>query len=534
MFGRERTFKVFLRRESEDDEIRSKEISEGELCDYGTEIGNEDNKRNVDFIGITLPHPLLRTGLVIVDTPGVGGLHKKHRDITWKYAPSADAIFFVLTSTEKTVTHEELSFLKELRENVTNRIYFLQTKIDATDTKKWQEYQENNLTVLSEKLDVPKEKLLYFPVSSKQRIQSLLKAGDLANIQDNAEDYTDSQFGKVLHFLHYVLINYKNTWLASEFLINLQRHISVLQKQLSSELDSLDSKEKIQNLVDQLNREQSEFRNWKTREYPDLVKQLNQFIDDEYAKIREQADQRFNSADASNTHYFNRLAFRDDLSPKEFEDHCNHTFSDVSSALSNWVLQTERGFVKRMNEKLRSSSNIGGSISESIDHYALRVMLDSLVSKMSTFDRAKGQIIGFSAGMGITANLINLIWPGAGFAVGIFAGLFAGAAMKEAVDSKQKEQISRMARQNLKELLAKGKSDAFSRFEKQRRLIQNEITNTLEETAESMDRSFEKRIQRHQQQLKSTREELTKTENRLRTSLAKIESIQNAVKQIVA
>ena len=40
-----------------------------------------------------LPAPLLKDGLVLVDTPGVGGLYKAHRDVTWVYAPNADAAF---------------------------------------------------------------------------------------------------------------------------------------------------------------------------------------------------------------------------------------------------------------------------------------------------------------------------------------------------------------------------------------------------------------------------------------------------------
>ena len=35
-----------------------------------------------------------------MDTPGVGGLFKAHRDITFRYAPNADAVFFVVDSVE--------------------------------------------------------------------------------------------------------------------------------------------------------------------------------------------------------------------------------------------------------------------------------------------------------------------------------------------------------------------------------------------------------------------------------------------------
>src|SRR5205814_9329801 len=101
LYRPETRFKAFFQSDLDTNpRLEPKEIPASDLQEYGTEAGNKGNKKRVDFIGIELPHPLLKEGLVIVDTPGVGGLMRAHRDITWRYAPNADAICFVLDSVE--------------------------------------------------------------------------------------------------------------------------------------------------------------------------------------------------------------------------------------------------------------------------------------------------------------------------------------------------------------------------------------------------------------------------------------------------
>ena len=109
-------------------------IGKGEIAAYGTEDGNKDNLKKVEFIRVEAPSPILRNGLVIVDTPGVGGLFKHHRAITFKHAPNADAVFFVTDSVESPIGADEVSFLKELR-SVTPLVYFVQTKANAVDSE---------------------------------------------------------------------------------------------------------------------------------------------------------------------------------------------------------------------------------------------------------------------------------------------------------------------------------------------------------------------------------------------------------------
>lgn len=77
LYGPERKFKVFFLPDIDTGKRREPlQIAEAELRCYGTEDGNPKNEKQVAFIGVELPNAMLKEGLVLVDTPGVGGLHK--------------------------------------------------------------------------------------------------------------------------------------------------------------------------------------------------------------------------------------------------------------------------------------------------------------------------------------------------------------------------------------------------------------------------------------------------------------------------
>lgn len=167
-------------------------IAREQLADYGTEQGNPNNRRQVAFIAVELPAPLLKAGLVLVDTPGVGGLFRKHRDVTFKYAPQADVVLFVVDSVESVISRDEISFLQDLRKH-TEQIAFVQTKIDLAGQDQVATWRDRNLAVLSAELKIPVEQLPYFPISSKMKV--------LADEAASLEDLRDSGFPEMLDFL---------------------------------------------------------------------------------------------------------------------------------------------------------------------------------------------------------------------------------------------------------------------------------------------------------------------------------------------
>jgi len=169
--------------------LREIEVSDEELALYGTEDGNPRNEKGVDHIRIEVPSEILKSGLEIIDTPGLGGLMQLHADITWSYIPNANAVLFVLESVQSPFTKDEQIFLEKIKK-ATPLIVFAQTKIDVVDTAKWSSWQERNLEEISKILEIPQEEVPYFPVSSEDK-QIFIEDGK----DGNPADYASSGFG---------------------------------------------------------------------------------------------------------------------------------------------------------------------------------------------------------------------------------------------------------------------------------------------------------------------------------------------------
>lgn len=93
----------------------SKEISFDDIPKYSTESRNKRNKEAVDYIEIFINCPILETGLVFIDTPGLGALDPRHAVATFNIASQADVILF-LGNTDKELSSFEVASLKRLIE----------------------------------------------------------------------------------------------------------------------------------------------------------------------------------------------------------------------------------------------------------------------------------------------------------------------------------------------------------------------------------------------------------------------------------
>jgi hypothetical protein len=111
-------------------EPRRQPISVNDVPTWVTEQHNAaavtgERVRSVD---VGLPLPMLHDGLVLVDTPGVGGLGSTHGTATMGALPLADAVLFV-TDASQELTAPEVEFLRSARQMCPN-VVMVMTKID--------------------------------------------------------------------------------------------------------------------------------------------------------------------------------------------------------------------------------------------------------------------------------------------------------------------------------------------------------------------------------------------------------------------
>lgn len=91
-------------------DLKKETISYDEIEKYAK--GSAMEIDNTVMLSIELPSPVLQNGLVLIDTPGVGGLDPRHLFLTLYVLPKADLTLFMLDAGEP-VTSTELEFYRD-------------------------------------------------------------------------------------------------------------------------------------------------------------------------------------------------------------------------------------------------------------------------------------------------------------------------------------------------------------------------------------------------------------------------------------
>jgi hypothetical protein len=166
---------VTLVRESESDDgsprpAERTAVPVEQLAQYVSEAGNPGNRRQLSYAEVGIPRRILKGGLVLVDTPGVGGLGSTHGAATMGALPRADAVLLVSDAAQE-YTKPELDFLEAARRLCPN-VACVITKTDLYPH--WRRIVELSTGHLSRAGMSPD----VFPVSSTLRMHALRMPGD--------------------------------------------------------------------------------------------------------------------------------------------------------------------------------------------------------------------------------------------------------------------------------------------------------------------------------------------------------------------
>ena len=103
------------------------------LARYVTESANPHNRLGVQQVEATYPTPVLRQGMVLIDTPGIGSTFHHNTEVTVNFLPQCDAALFVV-SADPPITEVEVEFLKLARRKLA-RLFFIFNKVDYLDAE---------------------------------------------------------------------------------------------------------------------------------------------------------------------------------------------------------------------------------------------------------------------------------------------------------------------------------------------------------------------------------------------------------------
>ncbi|MDW5288582.1 dynamin family protein [Formosa sp. PL04] len=122
---------------------------------------SEVRTNSIESIHVTLKHPMLENGLVLLDTPGVNTLINNHISLTESVLDESQYIIYVFG---KSVTSEDLKLIEKLKK-IGIKFLFVRTKLD--DLKLQEETIEQALSTDKNILTkLEGKELVYFPISN--------------------------------------------------------------------------------------------------------------------------------------------------------------------------------------------------------------------------------------------------------------------------------------------------------------------------------------------------------------------------------
>ncbi len=173
---------------------RSEPISLDELPGWVTEAGNPRNRKGVRRAWVELPSPLLRQGVTIVDTPGVGSVFEHNTEVTLDFLAESDAVVIVLAA-DQPLSAEERRLLAALSD-ITDHVLFAVNRIDllsGPDAAKSLDFIRRTLADLD---GAPPDHV--FPISAREALDA-----------ETAGESTPAPFAAFARALERVLVGRK-------------------------------------------------------------------------------------------------------------------------------------------------------------------------------------------------------------------------------------------------------------------------------------------------------------------------------------
>lgn len=136
------------------------------LAEYITEVGNPGNTKQVASVDISYPASFLESGIVLIDTPGIGSTHALNTQTTESYLERVDAGIVVL-SVDPPITEAESIFLSRLKSDIP-KLFFILNKTDiasADEVVTIAEFLRNELN----RLQIHRPEI--FPLSARQALR---------------------------------------------------------------------------------------------------------------------------------------------------------------------------------------------------------------------------------------------------------------------------------------------------------------------------------------------------------------------------
>ncbi len=145
-------------------------------------VGSAEEIDNTICVELELPLEELKKGLILIDTPGVGGLDPRHAMLTNYFLPQADVTLF-MTDVNEPLTTTELDFYKNKVLPYAKYSAVIVNKADLKDEKSVEEIRQDTINKLSVYLQEDAALLKVISVSAADCIREEEGLGNLGKVR---------------------------------------------------------------------------------------------------------------------------------------------------------------------------------------------------------------------------------------------------------------------------------------------------------------------------------------------------------------
>ncbi|WP_219413872.1 dynamin family protein [Pseudonocardia nigra] len=496
------------------------EVPVGKLADYVSEAGNPGNKALLSYAEVGLPRKLLAGGLVLVDTPGVGGLGSAHGAATMSALPSADAVLLVSDAAQE-YTGPELEFLEAARKLCPNVACVL-TKTDLyPHWRRIMELDRGHLRNAGVDAEI-------FPVSSMLRLHA-------AKTKDDAL-MAESGFRELVNFLLRKVVAESDDLDRRSTSHDVVAVAEQLAAGMKAELAAQEDPERIEALVGELTRAKARADELKQRSARWQIT-----LNDGVADL--QSDIEYDLRDRMRTIGRDAEQLLDDADPAEmWEQFAGWFHQQVSAAASaNFVWAAERA--------QWLASQVADHFAEGADVALPELRFDESRGMAGTVDQLQqpmtdGPGIGERALSGMRGGYMGGVMflmplsliPGIGLAAPIVA---AGSALllgrKQVKDDKKRALQRRQSdakvavRKHIDEVTFQVGKDSRDML----RLAQRQLRDHFSALAEEVSTSLAASVAAAQSAVKTTTSERERRIRDLKAELARIDGLAERARALV-
>lgn len=203
-----------------------------------TEDANPENRLGIARVDVHLPSKFLASGLVLIDTPGVGSTFRHNTTAADAVLPECDATLFVV-SPDPPITEVEIQFLSRIRETVVRLIVVL-NKVDTLEPDERETATAFLRRMLSEQAGINGETPI-FRVSARGALRAL-EAGDAGALEASGFPALEAHLTQFLAHEKQATLHAAVARKASALLTELQLETEIALKALRLPLEDLEQR----------------------------------------------------------------------------------------------------------------------------------------------------------------------------------------------------------------------------------------------------------------------------------------------------